>query len=247
MKTKVIKTPNKYKVLDLYVYSGKTNREIAQELGIADKTVENTIRKFYKDFTAVRETKSLLASQSKPVTFNGELLELDDINKGFLSKLSEPDSHVLTDNELLFCEMYHQDGDEMKAIETSKLNFGISPHGQNLEAYKTAVHLRGYFLRRKPNVASYLEQLQKERLSVLDDGKVFIQSELLSVINKLKKMDGERATANYLKSIETLGRILGAFDDKVTVETVSGDSALDVILSKAREVNGNGANELIEA
>lgn len=237
--------PSKYKILDMYIYSGKTNKDIGIELGLAEKTVENTISRLYKDFLNMRETKCLIVEQSLPVNFKSELLDTNQINKEFLERLSEPDSPTLTDNELLFCEMYNQDHDEIKAIETARLNIGFKRDSMT-DNYKTAMHLRGYYLRRKPNIASYLTQLQKDRLSILEDGKVFMQSELLSVINKLKMNDSERSTSNYLKAVETLGRILGAFDDKVTVETINGDSAIDKILERAKQANVKEIEELKE-
>lgn len=235
LKTKVIKTPNKYKILEEYIYSSKTNREIALALGVAEKTVENTIGKLYKDFCSVRESKCLLAEKSLPLNYKSEVLNTNHINDSFLQLLSEPDSQLLTDNELLYCEMYNQDHDEVKAIELAKLNVGIRKDSKDPKGYRTALQLRSYYLRKKPNIAAYLTQLQKDRLSILEDGKTFIQSELLSVISKLKKMDGERATANYLKSIETLGRILGSFEADNKIEVVSGDSALEKILNRAKE------------
>ena len=235
MKTKPIKTPNKYKILDAYIYSGKSNREIAISLGVAEKTVENVIGRLYKDFCSVRESKCLLVEESLPLNYKSEVLNTNHINESFIKLLSEPDSQVLTDNELLYCEMYNQDHDEVKAVELAKLNVGIRKDSSNPQGYRTALQLRSYYLRKKPNVAAYLQQLQKDRLSILEDGKTFIQSELLSVISKLKKMDGERATANYLKSIETLGRILGSFEADNKIEVVSGDSALEKILQRAKE------------
>jgi hypothetical protein len=233
---------NKYKILEEYIYSGKSNREIGIKLGLAEKTIENVIGRLYKDFCAVRETKSLICEATLPLNYKSEVLNTNHINDSFLEKLSEPDSPTLSDNELLFAELYNQDHDEVGAIETSKLNVGIRKDSKDTNGYKNALHLRGLYLRKKPNVAAYLNQLQKEKLSILKDGKVFLQSELLSVIGKLKKMDGERATANYLKSIETLGRILGAFDDKITIDSVNGDSVLDKILQKAKKAKA----EIIE-
>jgi len=41
--------------------------------------------------------------------------------------------------------------------------------------------------------------------------------------------------STYLKAVESLGRTFGAFEDKVTVENLSGDSALDKILMRATQ------------
>ena len=115
----------KYQILDDYIYSPMTNREISEKYSIHEKTVERHIRNLYKDFLNVRETKALITSQSLPLNFTKEILDNNQINESFLKLLSEPDSLTLSDNELLFCELYNQDGDEVSALEVAGLAKGL--------------------------------------------------------------------------------------------------------------------------
>ena len=50
---------------------------------------------------------------------------------------------------------------------------------------------------------------------------------------------------HMLKAMETLGKTVGAFDEKSTLEIISGDDGLDRILKKAKEAKE--AQPLIEA
>lgn len=226
---------NRYKALDLYIYSSLSNKEISEKLGVGEKSVERYIRTLYKDFLNARETKCLLMEQALPINYKSEILDTNQINEEFLNLLSEPDSGLLSDNELLFCEMLNQDHDEIKALEVSKLNKGLKSNKEGRDQYKVSCQLRSFYLRRKPNVASYLTSLQQQKLEIVKDGKGFIQAELMAVIEKLKRMDGERSTANYLKAVDTLARLMGLFTEKIEVTNVSGDAALDRILNRAKE------------
>jgi hypothetical protein len=166
-----------------------------------------------------------------------EVLDTEKINKEFLDLLSEDESLVLSDNELIFCELYNDDGDEIRALEESKLNAGLKKTRdiRDKEEYNHALTLRSFYLRRKPNVASYLNQIKREKIKQIIDGKEFVQTELLAVIERLKAHGSPQSLATYLKAIESLGRTFGAFEDKLTLNELSGDTGIDRILAKAKE------------
>jgi len=175
---------------------------------------------------------------------------VDKINEAFLSLLSEPDSLVLTDNELVFCELYNDDGDDVRALEESKLNAGLKKTKdiRDREEYMHALQLRSFYLRRKPNVGAYLLQIKQDKIRSITDGKQFIQTELLAVIERLKAAGSPQSLATYLKAVESLGRTFGAFEDNIKVESLSGDSALDLVIAKTREAKARlvGQGELID-
>ncbi len=248
-----ITAKSKYDIIDDYIYSNLSNSEIAAKYGTSDKNVGLIIARHYKSLANVRETKMLIQTQVGNDKFSmskSEVLDTDKINESFLELLSEPDSIVLTDNEIVFCELYNETGDEVVALEESKLNAGLNRtrDERNREEYLHALQLRCFYLRRKPNVAAFLLQIKQDRLKAIKDGKEYIQNELLAVIERLKSHGSHQALATYLKAIESLGRTYGAFEDKMKVETLTGDSALDRILQKTKEVQGRviESEELID-
>jgi len=248
-----ITAKHKYDIIDDYIYSNLTNLEIANKYGTSEKNVGLIIARHYKALANVRETKILLQTQAGSQRFimaKSEILDTEKINAEFLALLSEPDSITLTDNELVFCELYNDDGDEVRALEESGLNAGLKKTNDMRfrEEYMHALQLRSFYLRRKPNVGAYLLQIKQDKIKSITDGKQFVQSELLSVIERLKAHGSTQSLSTYLKAVESLGRTYGAFDDKLVVEGLSGDSALDMIIAKTREAKARvvGEGELID-
>ena len=233
---------HKYDIIDDYIHSGLSVSEIANRYNTTESNIELIVTRHYKALSNMRETRVLLANQTLQCykSFKTEVLDPEKINESFLEKLSEPDSLVLSDNEVVFAELYNYDGDEVKALEESKLNVGLKKarDPKDREEYTQALLLRAFYLRRKPNVASYIQRLQEEKLKAIVNGKGFIQSELLSVIEKVRNSSGDRNVMTHLKAISELARTYGAFEDKMIVEGLDGDSAINRILAKAREAKG---------
>lgn len=231
---------DRYNIIDDYIYSSLSNREIAEKFSTSENNVGLIVSRHYKCLSNVRETKMLITGQLTGSYANfhrNEVLDTERINKDFLSLLSEPESGVLSDNELIFCELYNDDNDDIRALEDSKLNAGLkrTQDIKDKEEYKHSLQLRSFYLRRKPNVASYLTRIKREKIKQIVDGKEFVQTELLAVIERLKNHGTPQALATYLKAIESLGRTYGAFEDKLIVGELSGDEALDRIVAKTRE------------
>jgi len=229
----------RYHIIDDYIYSGLTNEAIAQKNKTTKANVELIITRHSKALQNVRETKALVLSQdsSSYKQFAANVLDPEKINESFLEKLSEPDSLVLTDNEVVFCELFNYDGDDVRALEESNLNVGLrkAKDPKDREEYKQSLKLRSFYLRRKPNVAAYLQKIQADKIKTIVDGKGFIQAQLLSVIEKVQNSTGERAAMTHLKAISELGRTFAAFEDRLTVDGLDGDSAIERILKKAQE------------
>jgi len=229
---------HKYDIIDDYIFSGMTNEQIAEKYSTSRKNVQLIIERHTKALLNVRETKALLGTSPDTYkSFCTEVLDPSQVNAPFLAKLSEPDSPVLTDNEVIFCELYNYNGDEAKALEVSKLNEGLkrAKDPKDRSEYVQSMIIRAFYLKRKPNIAQYLQKIQKEKLQAIVEGKGFIQSELLALIEKLRNSEGERNYSNHLKAISELGRTLGAFEEKIVVENINADGAIDRILRKAQE------------
>lgn len=233
---------HKYDIIDDYIYSTLTNPQIAEKYGTSAKNVGLIISRHFKALANVRETKALISEQDRDVgekfqqRYENSVLNTDKINEEFLQLLSEPDSITLTDNEMVFCELINDNGDEIRALEESGLSAGLKKTEslKDREQYSHALTLRSFYLRRKPNVAKYLLTIQQDRIKAITDGKSFIQTELLAVIERLKAAGTPQSLTTYLKAVDSLARTYGAFEDKMVVESVDGDSALEKILMKAK-------------
>ena len=229
----------KYKIIEDYLDPSLSVAAIAEKYNTTPGAIENVVRRHYQSLQNVRETRVLISSQSAAglKVATSSYLNPDKINEQFLEKLSEPDSLYLTDNEMVFAELFNFNGDEIQALEEAKLNGGLhKPKDKgDREEYYSALKLRAFYLRRKPNVVRYLEEIQKEKLKTIVEGKGFIQSQLLSIMEKVKNLDSERAAMTHLKCIEQLGRTLGAFEENINITGLDGDSAIDRILQKARD------------
>ena len=225
----------KWKVFEDYLNCKLSLQDMSEKYDVSRDAIESFINRIYKKFQNVRETKMLLQSQKNPKYFmqlKKEHFDPERVNEEFLSMLSEPDSLVLTDNELMYCELFVSDGDEIKAIEGAQLDIGLSKGTD--KGYNESIKLRSFYLRRKFNIAEYIKHLQKEKIKVLSTGKEHLQAELLSLIEKLRNNGDPKLVPSILKALELVGRSIGAFEDKQVIEHIGGDDALDKILNKAK-------------
>ena len=232
--TQSLDIAKKWKIIEDYLQCKLSNNDIAEKYQVSVKTVETTVQETYKKFQNVRETKTLLATQKRPDVFlqlKSDYINSSRINQAFLDCLSEPDSFVLTDAEMIFCELFINNGDELQAVEEAGLHVGLNK--RDPVTYKEAVRLRAFYLRRKPNVAQYLNEVRKKSLSVLSNSKEHLQVELLALVEKLRNNSDLRAITPLLRSIELLGKSEGIFEEKITVDNISSDDALDRILKRA--------------
>lgn len=229
----------RYEIIDHYIYSGMSLSQIAEKFNTSADNINLIVERHTKALLNIRESKALLSYRDPQVhaKFCKEVLDPDQINKPFLEKLSEPDSLYLSDAEVVYCELFNYNGDDIVALEKAKLNVGLkkAKDPKDREEYKQSLMLRSFYLKRKPNVAAYLTKLQEEKVRAIVDGKGFIQSELLAVIERIRNSEGDKHVANHLKAISELGRTLGAFEEKVVIENINADSAIDKILQRAKE------------
>lgn len=249
MKTKTItkKAPRnlsaseKWNILQDYLGLKLSNKEIREKHNLSEKHLEDFIRSLYRRFQNARETKTLIATQQQDASTSELILkqhvDSTQINKAFLDRVSQP-TEPLSDHEILFSEFLLEYGDDAKAIEKSKLNVGlkkINGKGHINPEYHDALIMRAFYLKRKANVSRYITEQKKKNLKVLDQGKEYLQSSLIELIDQLRNNNDSRQLPSMLKAIELAGRSIGAFDDKLSIESTSGDDVLDRILKKAKE------------
>jgi len=227
----------RYEIVVAYIKMKESVNDIAAKYSIRPDTIESFISLLYKRLQQSKETRVLLYTQKDPALFQvmrAKYVESEHINRLFLEKLSEPEDLVLSDSEILFCEYCNEYGDEVKALEKAKLHVGLTKGHALMEQYREACTLRALYLKRKPNVANYMNECKKRVLKELDNGKEFLQENLITLISQLKNKNNPKDTTYILKALETLGRTIGAFDDKLTLQSVDGDKVLDDMLQRAR-------------
>jgi predicted DNA-binding protein YlxM (UPF0122 family) len=151
----------KYKIIEDYLDPSLSVAAIAEKYNTTPGAIENVVRRHYQSLQNVRETRVLISSQGAAglKVATSSYLNPDKINEQFLEKLSEPDSLYLTDNEMVFAELFNFNGDEIQALEEAKLNGGLHKpkEKKDREEYYSALKLRAFYLRRKPKVVRYLE------------------------------------------------------------------------------------------
>lgn len=238
---KSLTSDQKWNILIDYISLSSSNKEIESKYSISDKALENFIRSLYRKFQNARETKTLIATQYVPDTTHKAIedhVTSDHINEKFLSCVSKPDE-ALTDKEILYCEFLIEYGDERKAIEKSGLGVGLKKkdaRSHEMVEYKEALTLRSFYLKRKSNVSQYITEQRRKNLVVVENGKEYIQEKLITLVDQLANQNDTKNIPSQLKSLELIGRTIGAFDDKLTIEGGNGDDALDRILKNAKKV-----------
>ena len=232
---------------------GSSIEEISETTGWNEKSIQRDINRFFSSFKDVLETNLLVQTQAledgTSAVKNRSTMQLyqsqqkidRDINSEFISKLSDNNDTVLTHEEMMFCYLLVHEGDAQNALLESGLSKGLQTSGTG---YKRACRLRVLMLKGKRNLIKYINDLQISYAKDLNIGKESIQSEIMQQLKHLKEQDDPRNAPTIAKLTEQLGRTVGAFTDKITIEEVSFDDAMDRMLemrkADTKEVSQSG-------
>jgi len=250
--TKSQSQTKKLQVILLYT-NGKTYKEIADELGWTELSIKREIAKHFEALKVLISTENLIASQTlddKGVTgsiqskslFTSQKKIDKDINEKFLSLLSSERDSVLTQEEIFFCYLLVHEGDELKALHDSGLASGLVKRNTS---YKRAAKLRILMLKGKRNLIRYISNLQISYAKEMNLNKESIQSEIISQLRQLKEQNNPKNAPTIAKLTEQLGRTVGAFSDKIVIEEVNFDQAMDKML-EMRKANGTSESAKVE-
>ncbi len=230
---------------------GNTYQEISEKLSWSRHSIKTEIRKVFESLKVLIATESLIASheldslgrsrsnQAKALHTSQKKLDAS-INEDFLSKLSPEDDMVLTQEEIMFCYLLVHEGDESKALEDSGLAKGLI---KSNTSYKRAKKLRILMLKGKKNIIRYTSNLQVAYAKELNINKEAVQSLIVRQITQLESQNNPKLACTIAKLTEQLGRTVGAFTEKIILEEVSFDEAMDKML-EMRKVKG--INESVE-
>lgn len=213
----------KLRVIEAYA-AGVDVSQVAKELEVPEKECHKYIQSTLKNMLIVRETNELIRNQHQerhPTSIN-RLLSAD-----FLSRVDD----AMESYAYYFAET----SDNQFALAQSGLDKGI-PRTLSKEARMNVLKVRGQYLRSIPAVASYIKERQEQRIKELGIDKSFVQRELVEQIEQLKVIAQEdsKQRTNLLRSIELLGRSIGAFQDSIRVEEGNAKTGLDLIMEKVK-------------
>ena len=212
------------------------------------------VNRFWKSLTNMRESRALIAADTKDArTALQELNGTELINEKFLEKLSDPSHDLLTDEEANYAWIYVHTGDIREALKGSNLDVGLHKEKKRDSrfSFDRALVLRGQYLNSKPNVVQYIKELRESRLVDANVGKSRIQSELVEQLDRLKNRADGKHEAQITRTIELLGKTVGAFVDRVEIQEVNPENALDKLIEMAtaaevKEVAPDRVKEITE-
>lgn len=235
---KVIRTDH-WGIVQDYLEMDLSIKEIASKHKRSPKQIENVIAEKWKKFQNARESRMLIASQGSANLFDKmskEYLETNRITEDFKDLLSG-DSDPLSDNELLFCNLLVETGDLEGAIEQSHLDVGLKGTKKDKQStsFRNSLRLRALYLKKKPNVASYIYDLEKLNSKVLEDSKVFLMESVIEQIRYQKARNNPRESTSISKNLELLAKLTDNLNSRTQLEIVSGDDSLNEIMRKAQE------------
>jgi len=219
---------------------GVAPKEIAKENNWESVILNQMIKKYMQGLRNIHETRQLIQDQevddstiksktlAKTLSYKS-MKEFDsNINELFMSKLSDPLAHLLTEDEVNYCYLIVHENDWESAMVSSGLDDGLL---KSNNGYDRALKLRHLYLRRKPNVAKYINELQMKNLKDINLDKEYIQANLLKRIAILEEQNDPRLEPSLSRYYQMLGQSTGAFTEKIQIEEVSLD---DVILKMKR-------------
>jgi hypothetical protein len=224
-----LKPQEKWGILESYISLKTPLAKIGEEYNLSRPSVKHFVSRFANKFNNSRSIRLLMTDKMNSVEII-ERVNPELMNEKFLS-LTSKENEPLTQEEILFSELLLEYGDDITAIKRSNLDIGLVKDNRAL--YKEAMQMRAFYLKKKSNVREYITEARKRNLGLIEEGKEYVQQTLLEVVEQLKNSGDIKTTNSRLKAIELIGRTLGVFDDKLSVNHSNGDEALDRILEMA--------------
>ena len=232
-----------------YTKGELTVNEIAKKYSTTSDNVGLIVNRHWKALCNMRESRALVSADPSLVNSkrNGassahvvlrELEKAKTFNQEFLDRLSEPDAALLTDEEAMYAWILVHSGDTDDALITSGLDVGLYKDStkDHRFSYDKAIKIRKIYMDNKPNVVAYIKELREKRLIDADVGKARVQSELLEQLHQMKHSgDTHRFRTQMLKTIELLGKTVGAFTERVEITEVDPANSLDALIEMAQE------------
>lgn len=239
---------HEWEILTMYL-DNISEEEIAKQFDVTPKTIKGFITKTIKALNQSYETKQLVHSslldQAGKKYYWAPTKALDnDVNKRFIAKLSEGNDPVLTEDERTFCYLLIYEGDAKAALVTAGLDVGILKTMGQTERDRV-LELRVTYLKSKPNLISYMRELQTQFVSDFKVSKEAIQAEIWRTIAQLRNQNDPKNAPTIAKLLSDLGRTEGVFVDKTQVDNrFSLDDSFEIMLQRQAELASSETIEL---
>lgn len=233
-------TGHEWSILSRYL-DNQSEEFIGEELGLSPKAIKDFIGKTVKALNQSYETKKLVSSQAldkmgKRYSWAPTKALDSQINRKFVSLLSEGDSPVLSEEELHFSYLLVYEGDQKAALKDSGLAVGLSKT-LGMAEYNRLLELRCTYLKSKPNIIEHLKELQIKFIEGTKVSKNSIQAEIMRTITQLRNQDDPRNAPTIAKLINDLGRTEGVFIDKSeTNHLFSMDDSFELMQQRRKEL-----------
>jgi len=245
-KTKTRKAPENLDhmgIVRAYTEGTMSIGAIAKEYNTSDHNVTLIVQRHWEALTNMRETRMLTVTKDTKVHHKDterslhKLQNTELVNSEFMRMLSDDHVALLSDAEATYAWIYVHTGNALEAMTSAGLDVNLNKDKsrETRLSFDRAVILRSMYLNEKPNVASYITELREKRYVDTDISKVKIQSELIDQLEFLKSTGDPRARRDILRTIELLGKTIGAFTDRIEISEVDPSNALDHLIEMASE------------
>jgi len=232
-------------IVRAYILGEQTVSAIAKEYGTSDHNVTLIVQRHWEALTNMRETRMLTVATGPKVHSKDveralhKLQNTELVNEEFMRMLSDDHVALLSDAESTYCWIYVHTGNALEAMKESNLDVGLNKDKKRETrlSFDRAVILRSMYLNEKPNVAAYIKELREKRFVDTDVSKVRLQSELLDQLEYMKSSGDPRQRRDILRTIELLGKTIGAFTDRIEISEVNPSNALDHLIEMAQEAS----------
>lgn len=218
----------RFQILNQYS-QGIPISHIAESVSRDRDEISKFISSTLNDMTAIKETQLLIGNPCSAVLkVRRGKAPSKFITTAFLD--------LLEDKAEAYAYYFAQTGDNKFSLIQSGLDVGIAQNlNRNTKDY--VMRIRGQYIRDMPPVKKYIQEEQDRRIREYHLEKAQIQMELVNQVEELKELvvTDPRQRTNLLKSIEMLGRTIGAFTDRMEVEETDAKSGLSIILAKAKK------------
>jgi len=237
---------DKMAIVEDYAKGELSVGKLAKKYNTSPDNISLITKRFWKSLTNMRESRALIVPTTDSASSLRELRATPHFNEDFLSLLSE--SALLSDEEATYCWIYAHTGDIVEALQGSTLDIGLyrekgKSHRFN---YDKAMILRGHYLNSKPSISSYIKELREVRLQDADIGKAKIQSELLLQLENMKASGNPKYRKDILRTIELLGKTIGAFTENIAIHNIDPANALDELIELAQVATTSKPDKTVE-
>lgn len=215
----------KYRILELYK-EGISYTQIGSELGVTKSTCKQFIHTELRNLNNIHETNSLITTQLNV----SPRYDTKELHKDIQDLLEDGAGNI-------YAYYFAHTGDNLLSLKESKLDLGIvKPKGNVTTSVTAAYRLRGMYLREIAQIKQEIERIREEKFRDNPVTKPYVQSLLIEQIEELKELavDNIRLRGNISRNIELLGKSIGAFVEKVEVQEISPDQAIDTLIAMSK-------------